>query len=316
MGLTLDEDWALRKAVHRHQRIFQFGTQQRSSRLFRLACELVRSGKIGALKHINVWSPGSTPGGSTEIVPVPSNLNYEMWLGPAEFRPYTRDLATHEGQKKTWWFNSQYALGFIAGWGIHPMDIAAWGADLFTGPIEVQGRGTFHAIGACDTATIWDVNMRFQNGVTMKFVGVPNGGNADLPTTDPWPEKDEWKQRYRRIATHGTAFEGSEGWIHVDREGINLQPESLIDIKEEELGVQLVKSSHHVRNFVDSIKSRSQAVCPIDESVRSDSLCHISEIAIRLNRKVVWDPAKEKFIDDEEANLRLHARKMRAPWHL
>ncbi len=316
MGLSLEEDFTLRKEVHKNKRVFQFGTQQRSSRLFRFACELVRSGKIGTLKHVNVWSPGSAPGGSTKVVPVPPNLNYDMWLGPAELRPYTENLTTHEGDKKTWWFNTQYAIGFIAGWGIHPMDIAVWGADLFSGPIEVQGRGTFHAIGACDTATIWDVSMKFATGVTMKFVGVPNGNNQDKPTSDPWPEQEEWTKRYRRIGSHGTAFEGTDGWVHVDRSGVNLQPENLIDEKEEALKVQLVKSSHHVRNFIDAIKCRGETVCHIDESVRSDSLCHISDLAIRLNRKLVWDPKKEKFLDDEEANLRIRARKMRAPWHI
>jgi len=148
----------------------------------------------------------------------------------------------------------------------------------------------------------------------MKFVGVPNGGNASRPTNDTWPQEQEWKKRYRRISSHGTAFEGTEGWVHIDREGINLQPESMIDLREEDFATQLVKSPHHVRNFIDSVKSRKDTVCPIDESVRSDSLCHLAEIAIRLNRKVVWNPKKERFVDDEEANLRLRARKMREPW--
>ena len=316
MGLSMEEDWALREAVHRNDRIFQFGTQQRSSRLFRLACELVRNGRIGTLKHINVWAPGSSPGGSTNIVPVPNNLDYEMWLGPAPERPYTQDLATDAGDKKTWWFISSYALGFIAGWGIHPMDIAAWGAELFTGPISVEGRGSFQAYGACDTATVWNVHMQFASGVTLNFVGVPNGGNQGLPTHDTWPQEKEWKARYRRISSHGTAFEGTDGWVHIDREGINLHPETLIDEDQNAFKVQLTKSPDHVRNFLDSIKSRKQTVCPIDEAVLSDSLCHISEIAMRLNRKVTWDPKTERFPDDEEANLRLRARKMRPPWHL
>ena len=109
---------------------------------------------------------------------------------------------------------------------------------------------------------------------------------------------------------------GGDGWVHVDRDGINLQPENLIDANEDELNVQLTRSPLHVRNFLDSIKSRQNTVCPMDESVRSDTLCHISEIAIRLNRKLVWDPKTERFQDDEEANLRLHARKMRSPWKL
>jgi predicted dehydrogenase len=316
MGLSLGEDWALRKDVHRYKRIFQFGTQQRSGRLFRTACELVRNGRIGKLKHINVWAPGSAPGGSTNVVPVPAGLNYDMWLGPAPFRPHTQDLCSADGAKKTWWFISDFALGFVAGWGIHPIDIAVWGADLFSGPIEVEGRGTFHCEGACNTATVWNIDLKFASGVTMKFVGVPNGGNQDKPTSDTWPQEAEWKQRYRRISSHGTAFEGTDGWVHIDRGGINLQPENLIDENPDNFKVQLVRSPDHVRNFLDSVKSRADTVCPIDESVRSDSLCHISEIAMRLNRKVVWDPKKEHFIDDEEANLRLRSRKMRSPWHL
>ena len=316
MGLSLSEDWALRKEVHRHKRMFQFGTQQRSSRLFRFACELVRNGRIGKLKHINVWAPGSSPGGPNQVVPVPAGLNYDFWLGPAPYKPHIQDLCSSEADKKTWWFKSDYALGFIAGWGVHPLDIAAWGADLFSGPIEVEGRGTFHCEGACDTATIWNIDLSFGGGVTMKYVGVPNGGNRGLSTGDPWPQEAEWKQRYRRISSHGTAFEGTDGWVHIDRDGINLQPENLIDASPDEFKIKLIKSSDHVGDFIAAVKQRSETVSNIDEAVRSDTLCHLSEIAIRLNRKVVWDPHKERFVGDDEANLRLLARKMRPPWHL
>jgi predicted dehydrogenase len=188
LGLSLTEDWALRKEVLRHRCVFQFGTQQRSSRLFRLACELVRNGRIGQLKHINVWAPGSAPGGSTVVVPVPPGVDYDMWLGPAPFKEHTQDLCSADGVKKTWWFKSEYALGFIAGWGIHPIDIAAWGGDLFGGPIDVEGRGTFHCEGACDTATIWEVNLRFASGVSMKFVGVPRPYGCWSAPQPPFPD--------------------------------------------------------------------------------------------------------------------------------
>ncbi len=316
MGLSLAEDWALRKEAQKRKAVFQFGTQQRSGRLFRFACELVRNNRIGKLRHINVWAPGSAPGGPTNVVPVPTGMDYDLWLGPAEFRPYTQDLASAEGDKKTWWFITEYALGFIAGWGIHPIDIAVWGADLFSGPIEVRGRGSFHAEGACDTATVWDVDFKFATGVTMKFVGVPNGSNRGETTCDTWPQQDEWKRRYRRISSHGTAFEGTDGWVHVDREGVNLQPENLIDENPDQFKTKLIRSPDHVRNFLDCIRSRAETVCPIDESVRSDTLCHLAEAAIRLNRKVVWDPTKEQFVGDPGANLRLPARKMRSPWKL
>jgi predicted dehydrogenase len=317
MGLNLTEDWALRKEVRRHKRVFQFGTQQRSSRIFRLACELVRNGCIGKLQHINVWSPASAPGGSTQVVPVPPGLDYERWLGPAPFRPHTQDLVAGQGAKKSWWYVREFAVGFLAGWGIHPMDIAAWGGgELLNGPIEVDGRGTFHAEGICDTATAWNVNMKFGSGVTLRFEGAPSKPNSDVPSCDVWEHEQEWKQRYRRITDHGTAFEGSRGWVHFDRSGINLQPEDLIDVSEDSLKVPLTRSPDHTRNFLDCVKSRALTVCPIDESVQSDALCHLSEISLHLDRKLVWDPKKERFLGDEEANLRLLSRTMRAPWKL
>jgi predicted dehydrogenase len=317
LSLRLEEDWALRAEVHRRKAVFQLGTQQRSSRLFRLACELVRNGRIGKLRHINVWAPGSAPGGSTEIVPPPADLDYDFWLGPAPFHPYTQDLVTPDTTARTWWSFSHYTLGFITGWGIHPMDIAAWGAgDLLNGPLEIEGRGSFQAYGMCDTACVWDIQMKAASGVTISFIGVPNGSNSGLPTCDTWPQREDFKKRYRRITSHGTAFEGTDGWVHVDRDGINLQPENLIDEKEESFKTRLASSPDHVRNFLDSIKNRAATVCPIDDAVWSDTLCHLGEAAIRLNRKVVWDTAKERFVNDDEANLRLRARPMRNPWWL
>lgn len=318
LGVTLEEGQVLRAAVHRKKRVFQFGTQQRSSRTFRLAAELVRNGRIGKLRHINVWAPGSTPGGSLVTVPPPAGLDYDLWLGPAPFRPHTENRCSDKFELKTWWFDSDYALGFIAGWGIHPLDIALWGGhDLLGGTVTVEGRGNFRtAEGACDTATIWEVDYAFASGVTMKFVGVPNGGNDDKPTGEPFLHGEEWKQRYRRIDSHGTAFEGTDGWAHVDRTGINLQPEDLIEANVENFGTKLIRSSSHVRNFLDCVKSRAETICPIEAAVSADALCHIADIAIRTGRKLRYDSRAEKFIGDKEANQRLLARPMRDPWKL
>jgi predicted dehydrogenase len=317
LGLSVTEDCALRHEVQKHKRIFQFGTQQRSDRKFRFACELARNGRIGKLQHINVWAPGSVPGGSTDIVAPPPELNYDLWLGECPLKPYTKNLADelYGAPATTWRYISDYALGFVAGWGVHPLDVAVWGAgpDLFGGPLEVEGRGTFHSEGICDTATIWRVNMKSATGVTLKFVGVPNGDGR--PTGEPWPEEQEWKQRYGAINNYGTAFDGSDGWVHVDRDQIHFRPESLANENEDSFSVQLARSSDHAGNFLECVKSRAQTVCPAEEAVRSDTLCHLSDITMRLNRKVVWDPKQERFLDDPEANLRL-ARKMRPPWRL
>jgi predicted dehydrogenase len=318
LALSVEEGQALRKAVRKHKRVFQFGTQQRSGRMFRLASMLARNGRIGELRHINVWALGSTPGGSLkQTAPIPG-MDFDFWLGPAPEAPYTENLCTHESNRKTWWFISQYTLGFLSGWGVHPLDIAAWGGgDLLGGQVEVQGRANFrNAEGICDTATVWDVDFKFSSGVTMKFVGLPNGENRGKPTGDPSLCVDEWKVRYRRIDTHGTAFEGSDGWVHVDRSGINLEPEDLIDINPADLPTQLVQSPGHVRNFLDCIKTRADTVAPIEAAVVSDILCHLADTATRLGRKVRFDFKTERFVNDDTANQRLKARPMRKPWTL
>ncbi len=192
LGLTVAEDRLLRKTVLENQRVFQFGTQQRSGREFHQACELVRNGRIGKLKHINVWAPASQPGGSTAPAPVPEGLDYERWLGPARFTPYTEKKCAADG--KTWWFNSDYALGFVAGWGVHPLDIALWGHPaMFHGNLEVEGKASFPTAGACDTSVAWKVNFTFADGVTLAFRGTPNGYNEANPLND----FTEWRPRHR-----------------------------------------------------------------------------------------------------------------------
>ena len=299
MGLSLAQDQALRTAVHRHGRVFQFGTQQRSSRNFRFACELVLNGRLGKLHTINVWSPGSSQGGDPTPVPVPEWLDYEMWLGPAPYTPYTKDRCSNA----LWWFISDYALGFIAGWGVHPLDIALWGGgDKVAGPAEIEGKGVWPTIeGVCDTAMNWNVVCKYDSGVTMNFTG------------DPYPEK--WKKRYGRTTSHGTAFEGTEGWVHVDRSGLNAHPKELLTTELGPNDIHLYESNNHVRNLLDCVKSRAETICPIDVAVQADILCHISDIAIRLEQKLRWNPKIERFVNNDAANRRL-SRTMRSPWTL
>ncbi len=316
MGLSVEEDQMLRKTVQQHKRIFQFGTQQRSSSQFRLACELVRNGRIGALKQINVWCSASRPGGSTKPAPVPEGLNYDLWLGPAPQTPYTEGKCfdvSSPGAWKTWWFNYDYALGFIAGWGVHPLDIAYWGhPGMLKAPIEVEGRGVFPAEGACNTSVAWDVDFTCADGVRMKYKGVRNGYEQVSEMNDMRP----WEQKYGRAIDHGTAFEGTDGWVLVDRGAIRSSPEKLIEEKFGGNHTRLIQSSNHARNFLDSVKSRAAAICPIEDAVQADILCHLSDIATRLKRKLKWDPAKERFVGDKEADRRLAIRSVREPWRL
>lgn len=298
LGVTVEEDQALRKAVREHQRIFQFGTQQRSDENFRKGCEIVRNGGIGKLHTINVWSPPSVAGGPTEEAPIPETLDYERWLGPSPYVPYTRDRETNQW----WWFISDYALGFIAGWGIHPMDIALWGAgSMALTPVNVEGTGTFPTEGVSNTAIAWQIMLAYDSGLTIDY------------RSEPAPP--EWAQRYGEITSHGTAFEGTDGWVIVDRRHVASGPEAIARDYANTGMIRLPESTHHIRNFVDSVKSRKDPVSNIEPSVQSDIACHISDIAIRLQRKVRWDTLAERFIDDDEANARL-TRPMRDPWRL
>ncbi len=311
MGLTLAEDQILRRVIKRNRRVFQFGTQQRSSGEFQKAVALVRAGRIGKLQQINVWCAASQPGGSTTPAPVPDTIDYDFWLGPARFTPYTADKCLANG--KTWWFNNDYALGFIAGWGVHPLDIALWGHPaMMKGPMQIEGKAIIPTEGACNTAVAWNVDFTFADSVRMNFRGTRNGFNEVNAMNDMKP----FEAKYGKVADHGTAFEGPEGWVLVHRGMLRTQPESLVESAAAHLDLLPVRSPNHVRNFLDCVKSRQSTVCPIDDSVQADLLCHVSDIATRMEQKLTFDPRKEKFVKADKANEKLALRTMRPPWKL
>ncbi len=313
LGCSVAEGQALRAAVRATGRVFQFGTQQRSSAYFRRACELVRNGRIGRLKHINVWCIGSAPGGSTETVPIPPGFDFDRWLGPAPVRPHWKDLCSHEGAAKTWWFNADFCLGFISGWGVHPMDIAYWGCpELTVGPLEVRGTGTIPTAGACTTATSWNVDLRASSGVTLNFQGLPIAVNAASSIRSA----RRWQEKYGRTADHGTAFEGTDGWVHVDRSHVASQPADLVKEDPSAYRVRLPHSDFHTRNFLEAVRSRKPAIAGIEDAFQSDTLCQLSDLAVRTGRKLTWDPRAERFAGDDEANRRLALRPLRAPWRI
>lgn len=298
MGLSLAEDQALRQACHAYGTRFQFGTQQRSSRDFRFACELVRNGRIGKLKTINVWSPGSTGGGPRNVAQPPEWIDYNLWLGPAPYHAYTPGRESNAW----WWFISDYALGFIAGWGVHPLDIALWGLGDKIPSMELEGKGQWpDPEGVADTALNWDITMTLDNGVTMNYTG--------------WPTREEWVKRYGQLESHGTAFEGADGWVVVDRARIQANPKDILNTQWGPGDTRLYESNNHARNLLDCVRSRKDTICPIDTAVRADTLCQISDIAIRQEQKLRWDSAAERFVDNDAANRRL-VRGMRSPWHL
>ncbi|MDY7108909.1 MAG: Gfo/Idh/MocA family oxidoreductase [Planctomycetota bacterium] len=302
-------EWArrLRQTVRRYGTVFQYGTQQRSSRRFRYVCELVRNGGIGRLERIEVWAPDVSDDfndfavrryGSMEAAPVPDGFDYDRWLGPAPEAPYTVDRCRREGSFHIY----DYSLGFIAGWGAHPLDIAHWGLDADdTGPVSCKGHGTIPPDGLLNTVAEWDVECRYANGVTMRFM-CHRRARPVVTAYRPW-------------SGHGTTFFGDDGWVSVDRGGMYFSRPALADIAFRSSDLRLYDSANHYQNFLDCVRSRRPTVSPLEAAIRSDTISHLADICIRLQRPIRWDPQREAFVDDAPASRRLD-RAMRQPWRL
>jgi predicted dehydrogenase len=321
LGMSIDEIKLLREEVNRYSRVFQLGTQQRSSQpwpMFRFACELVRNGRIGKLQTIKVGvhsGAGTGKGpkairpvqgvarterdvtdertGLTKIdpEPVPDWLDYEMWLGPAPSAPYTTARLAYPH----WFHISDYSLGYVSGWGIHHIDIAQWGNGTeLTGPVEVSGTAVWpHDDALCDNPTSWDVNYDYANGVKVQFTGSGPGFEG---------------------VRHGITFEGPDGWVFVNRGVLETQPKSLLESKIGPNELHLPVSDLQEKNFIECVKSRGRTICPVEVAVRSDTVCQLAWITFKLQqRKLKWDPEKEIFPNDPDAN-RLMKRTLRSPW--
>jgi hypothetical protein len=284
LGVSVEQDLVCRKVFQERKRIFQYGTQQRSSSHCRFGCELVRSGRIGKLHTIEVIAPDGGAGGSTKEIPVPAGLDFEMWTGPAPVKPYTADRCHPPG---TYWIYD-YSIGYLGGWGAHPLDIMVWGSDAdLAGPMVFEGTGQIPGTGLYDTVFHWDVKIQMGGGVNMTF----------KPGSDC------------------TKFIGSDGWVEIRRRGLDAEPKSLLTSVIGPGDVHLITSPHHAKNFVAAVKSRTAAVSNLPDAVRSDLISQLSNIAVRLKRKITWDPRREVIVGDAEAS-KLTRRAMRSPWTL
>ncbi len=312
LSVSMKWAWALRKAAAENDVVFQYGTQQRSTFQFRQACELVRNGYIGEVERVEAWCDDlwfdmqrraaegdEVPNlGSTEPVDAPEGFDYDRWLGPAPVKPYTVDRCTFYGA----WHIYDYALGFIAGWGAHSLDIAQWGLDADdTSPVRYEGTGTIPSEGLFDTVAGWDVDCTYASGVKMRFM------SADVaqPTVSA----------YRRWSDHGTTFFGTEGWVSVDRGDIHTSDPKMRGIKLKADDARLRRSAGHPDDFLACVKSRETPLSSLEAAIRSDTISHLSDIAIRLGTAIDWDPKEEKIVGNAEATAMLD-RPMRAPWSL
>jgi predicted dehydrogenase len=303
LSLTVSQGQVMIKAVREQKRILQTGSHYRSSPDNRRGCELVRNGRIGQVKRIltqvaeiNAVDPG--PG--WQPMPVPEGFDYEMWLGPAPWVPYHKDRCFYRFR-----FNLDYSGGQVTNFGAHSNDAAQWALGMDrSGPIEVEDRGSEWPPkgGLYNTATKTAFCARYRNGVELIC-------KTDQPG-------------------FGIRFEGTDGWIEYGYQGLKTHPASLrtSPIGPSEIHLPMSNPSRteeasqhhvpdHVRNFLNSIKSRQDPIAPVEVGHRSATVCHLGNIAMLLKRKLRWDPVREQFMGDAEAN-RMLTRPMRAPWHL
>ena len=307
-SLTIAEGRAMSDVVHRTGRIFQIGSQQRSSPQWRYAAELVRNGRIGQLKTVKIGLPGDPAGGNATEMPVPPGFNYDTWLGSTPVVPYTEDrVHPPAGYGRPGWLRcEQFGAGMITGWGAHHLDCAHWAMDTeYTGPVEVWGTAEFPASGLWDVHGPFRTEALYANGVHMIVSG-------EFP--------------------NGIRFEGTDGWIFVSRGNETVtasDPQSRL--KDEQalaasdpriitsvIGpdeVHLYESADHHGNWLECIRTRRQPIAPVEVAHRSCTACLLHHIAMKLPRRLRWDPEKERFSGDDQANAML-SRPQRPPYVL
>ena len=285
---TIAEGRAAANAVRRCGRILQTGSQERSRPGGRFACALARSGALGRLHTVRVNLPAERHEIPLQPVePVPEGFDYNFWLGPAPWAPYTPKRC--HGNFR-WLLD--YSDGELTDRGCHVGDLAQYGSGMDrTGPVAIEGRGVFPAEGLWNTAYEYEIHARYANGVKLEIASV-----------EP----------------RGVKFEGDEGWVfyHVHSGELEASSKALLSLKVPGNPLHLTDTTNdHFQNWLHCIRSRNEPVAPAEGGHRSSSLCHLANIAIQLKRPLRWDPVAERFEGDEGANAMV-TRAMREPWRM
>ncbi len=325
LTLTIEEGRRLVEAAEETGRILQTGSQQRSEDGFRLACEVVRNGRIGKLRHVLVALPAGRHDGPFEAAPAPEWLDWDFWQGQAAATEYVPQRC--HGSFRYWW---EYSAGTITDWGAHHLDITQWGVGADeTGPVSVVARELIRPVpGGFTTPADYWIEYEYANGVRVTCLST---------RADEWNERPRRRAQNRRqqgderpaenrrdekrsdelphagLLHNGVRFEGDDGWVFVTRGRIDASESAGLQQPISDPNGRLYVSRDHMGNFFDSVRTRKPAICPPEVGHRSVTLCHLGGIAIRLGRKLRWDPEKEQFPSDAEANAMV-AREMRKPW--
>jgi len=277
---TIAEGRALVKTVRKHRVVLQTGSQQRSMTRFHRVCWLVRNGRIGTLREIEVLNPPDHGSGKADPMPVPENLDYLRWMGPTTDEPYTEDRVHPQNDLKIsgrpgWLQIEKYCRGMITGWGAHTYDIAQWGlgTDFDSGPVEITAEADFPDRGLFDVHTRYSGEALYANGVIMKS-GTGKDGII--------------------------RFVGSDGWLSVDRGNFSASDPAILRERPEG-GIELATSNNHMGNFLDCLRSGKDPIAPVEVGHRSNTVSVLHHIAMKLGRKIKWNPATEQITDDAEA---------------
>ncbi|UBM57483.1 Gfo/Idh/MocA family oxidoreductase [Marinilongibacter aquaticus] len=306
-SLTVEEGRLLSDIVHRQGVTLQVGTQQRSMPQFRLAAELVRNGRIGKIHTVKVGLPGDPAGPVAETGPVPKGFNYDMWLGSTPEMEYSEMLVHPQtGYGRPGWLRvEQFGAGMITGWGQHHFDSAAWGMNTeYTGPISVESVAEFPKYGSWNVHGDFMVKAEYENGITMYTSGgFPNGIRYE--GTDGWV-----------FVTRGPYRASASDPIPVMKNGTKSLDASDPAILDSVIGkdeIHLYKSDEQHGNWLDCIQSGKEPISPVEKGHRACTVCLISHVAMKLPRKLEWDPKAERFHNDDEANAYL-SRPQRYPY--
>jgi myo-inositol 2-dehydrogenase/D-chiro-inositol 1-dehydrogenase len=312
LALTIDEGKLMRDVVRRTGRIVQVGTQQRSDPNFRLACELVRNGRIGKLKSVTVTLPFyNTKGGPFATKPVPKNLDWELWQGQAPLREYCPERV-HSNFR--WW--EDYAGGIITDWGQHHMDIAYWGMNLDeSGPLWVEGNAVFPNEGRAncfDTPDRFFIKMKFPGDIDLLYFVAHDRKYRESITPADEAKLFLETQPGDEGGRNGIMFTGDAGRLFVNRGGI--RGKAVDELKTNPLPEdrkRVYESNDHMGNFFECVKSRKESIAPVRIAHRVITACHLGNIAIRLKRRIQWDAAGEQIVGDAEAAGSKYVRRAR-----
>ncbi len=290
LARSIREGRAICDAVHRYGVVWQTGSQQRSERNFRFACELVRNGRIGKIHKVEVGLPTGRGCGVVAPSTPPESLDWDRWLGPAPYRPFC-SFGRGDNPHWNWRWIMDYSGGQLTDWAGHHIDIAQWGLGFErTGPVTVEGEGVYPREGLFDVPTEYRFTCKYANGIELTVAN-----SAQL--------------------AQGAKWYGDKGWVYVRRGRLEANP---IGLLKEEIGpdeVQLYRSPGHKQDFINCISTRKETVAPVEIGHRSISVGLLGEIAMLTGRKIHWNPKTEEIANDRGASALL-GKSYREPWTL